>query len=134
MDETKKIIDHSFTFLEPMIKNYGTFYPIATAIKIDDSIAEFWSCDGEMTEELMKKRKHTLKKNKDQYKLIAIFDIVGIENTITNTTSDAISVYIEKNNEDTAYTYYYEYSLTMEKQILYSEPKKKKCNREIFTN
>lgn len=52
----------------------------------------------------------------------------------TKVKTDAVAVFVETKNDDSAFTFYYPYTLTKDKQLTFSNPWKNKMTKEIFND
>jgi hypothetical protein len=137
MNDIERLLDSTFPLVEELLKNYGEFFPIASAIKIDDTIAQvgtYKEDEKPLSNEVITDLKNAFKAKVNSYKIIAIFYDVKIINPNTNIKTDAVAVYVETKIGETAYVFYYPYSLTNDKQLTFSDSWKIKNGKEIFND
>jgi hypothetical protein len=137
MVDIKKILDRNFPFVEYLLKEYDEFFPLAAAVKINDSIAQVGTYDGNdkpLSEKVISDLKKALIANRNDYKAIAIFYDVRVNDSETKTKTDAIAIFVESVNEEKAYTFYYPYVLTTNKELKFADSWKIENNKEIFTS
>jgi hypothetical protein len=137
MNDVERLLDNTFPLVEDLLKNYGEFFPIASAIKIDDTIAQVGTYDGNdkpLSNKVISDLKNAFKAKVKDYNAIAIFYDVKVVNPNTKLKTDAVAVFAETKNEDTAYVFYYAYSLTDNKQLIFSDSWKSKNGKEIFND
>jgi hypothetical protein len=135
MDDIQKLLDSTFSFVEDLLKNHGEFFPLATALKLDDSIAQIATYDGNerpLSVNLISDIKNAIRAKKEDYKAIAIFYDVKAVDPDTKIKTDAIAIFVETRNDKTSFTFYYPYQLTKDKKLNFSDPWKSKIDKEIF--
>jgi hypothetical protein len=137
MNDIEKLLDSTMPFVEGLLKNHGEFFPLASAIKTNDSIAQVGTYDGDdrpLSDKLIVDLKKAFRAKKDDYKTIAIFYDVRVVDPDTKVKTDAVAVFVETKNDDSAFTFYYPYTLTKDKQLTFSNPWKNKMTKEIFND
>jgi hypothetical protein len=137
MTDIEKLLDSTFPFVESLLKEYGEFFPLASAVKTNDSIAQVGTYDGDerpLSTKVISDLKKAFIAKRNDYKSIAIFYDVKITDPNTNKKTDAIAVFVESENGKTAYTFYYPYELTSQKELIFSESWKIENDKEIFIN
>jgi len=137
MNDIERLLDSTFPFVENLLKEYGEFFPLASAIQTNDSIAQVGTFDGDdrpLSTQVIFDLKKAFIAKRNNYKSIAIFYDVKITDPTTNLKTDAIAVYVESENGKTAYTFYYPYELTGQKELIFSESWKIENDKEIFIN
>jgi len=135
MTDIERLIGTTLPFVEDLLKKYGEFFPLASAIQVNDSISQVATYDGDEKPQSSKVIADLIKvfrEKKENYKTIAIFYDVKVLNPITNTKTDAVAIFIEPKNDSIAYTFYYPYSLSESRQLSLAEPWKDKANKEVF--
>ncbi len=137
MNDIEKLLDSTMPFLEGLIKKHGEFFPLASAIKTNDSIAQVGTYDGDdrpLSDKLIADLKNALRAKRNDYRTIAIFYDVKVVDPSTKVKTDAIAVFVETKNDDSAFTFYYPYTLTTDKELIFSNPWKNKMGIEIFND
>ena len=137
MNDIEKLLDSTMPFVEGLLNKHGEFFPLASAIKTNDSIAQVGTYDGDdrpLSDKLIADLKQAFRAKKDDYKTIAIFYDVRVLDPDTNVKTDAIAVFVETKKDNSAFTFYYPYTLTKDKQLTFSNPWKNKTNKEIFND
>lgn len=137
MNDIERLLNATFPFVEDLLKKYGEFFPLASAIQTNDSIATVGTYDGEdkpKSDEVIESLKDGLKKGAQngEYKVIAIFYDVKVIDPNTNQKTDAIAVLVEDKNETTSHTLFYPYKLIADNEILFSIGWKNSKENEIF--
>ena len=135
MNDIERLIDSTFPFVEDLLTKHGEFFPIASAVKTNGSIAQVGTYDGDdkpLSEKLIADLKAAFIAKKVEYKAVAIFYDVRVVDPDTKIKTDAIAVFIESKNEKQAYTFYYPYSLTTEYKLIFSDPWKSEKEKEVF--
>lgn len=137
MSNTERLINSTFSFIKELLKKNGEFFPVASAIQTNDSVAQVGTYDGNerpLSDKLISDFKTGLRARKEDYQAIAIFYDVRVIDPNTNLKTDAVAVFIEAREENSAQIFYYPYLLNAEKQLIFSEPWKNAGNKEIFTD
>ncbi|QEC67661.1 hypothetical protein FRZ67_10290 [Panacibacter ginsenosidivorans] len=137
MNYIMEILDATFPFVEDLLTKPGEFYPLSSAVDNKDSVAFVGTYDGDENPEsntVIKDLKAGLKQGVERgdYKAIAIFYDVKVIDPDTNQKTDAIAVIVESKDEEDAYTFYYPYKLTKDKNLNYGDSWKTKKEKEIF--
>ena len=138
MDDFEKLLDATFPFVEGLLKKHGEFFPLASAIDKNDSIAQVGTYDGNeqpLSEKVIADLKIGLREGakKGDYKAIAIFYDVRLIDPNTNQKTDAIAVFVENQNDMTAYKLFYPYTLTKDSVLTFAESWKHITDKEIFS-
>lgn len=137
MNDIERLLDSTFPLVDDLLKNYGEFFPLASAIKTDNTIAQVGTYFGDerpLSNKVITELKKSFRAKVEDYKTIAIFYDVKVVNPNTNLKTDAVAVFIETKIEDTAYVFYYPYTLTNDKQLSFSDSWKNKNDKEIFND
>ena len=135
MSDVQRLLDNSFPFVEELLKNYGEFYPLASAIRADDSIAQIGTFDGNdnpLSEQVIAVLKKGLRAKKENYKSIIIYYDVRVINPFSGQKTDAVAAYFESKYDKTAYVFYYPYVLTKGRCIEFFKSWKEEAGKEIF--
>jgi hypothetical protein len=137
MNDIERLLDSTFPFVENLLTKCGEFFPLASAIKTDDTIAEvgtYFEEEKPISDKVIAQLKKSFRAKKEDYKTIAIFYEVRVVNPNTNLKTDAVAVFVETKNEDTSYIFYYPYIFKTDKQLVFSDSWKEKNNKEIFND
>jgi hypothetical protein len=135
MEDIQKLLDSTFPFVSDLLKRYGEFFPLASAISVDDSIAQIGTYDGNekpLSDKLIVDLKNAIRVKKECYKVIAIFYDGSVINPETNIKADAVIVFVESRSLDKSNTFYYPYHLSDDKQLIFSNAWREENDREIF--
>jgi len=138
MTDQERLIKSTLPFVEDLLKAYGEFFPLASAIKTNDSISQVGTHDGDdkpLSDKLILELKTAFKAQKNDYKTIAIFYDVRVVDPNTELKTDAVAIFTETKNENSGYTFYYPYVLTSDNRITFSPDHWKNTNdKEIFVD
>ena len=137
MNDIERLLDSTFPFVEELLKEHGEFFPLASAVKTNNSIAQVGTYDGDeqpLSNTVIADLKTAFRVKKDDYKTIAIFYDVRVVDPNTNLKTDAVAVFVETKNDNTAYTFYYPYVLTTDKDLSFSDAWKNANDKEIFND
>ena len=137
MNDIERLLESTFPFVEELLKEHGEFFPLASAIKTNDSIAQVGTYDGDeqpLSSTVIADLKTAFRANKDDYKTIAIYYDVRAVDPNTNLKTDAVAIFVETKNDDTAYTFYFPYVLTTAKELSFSDAWKNVSTKEIFND
>ena len=135
MDDIEILLNDTMPFVEDLLKKYGEFFPVASAIKIDGSVALMGTYDGDekpSADKLIADFKTAFKADRDDYRAITIFYDVSVVNPDTGQKGDAIAVFVETKNDDDAYTFYFSYSLISNEELEFNNSWKNIEAKEIF--
>lgn len=76
MNDIEKLLVSTMPFVEGLLKNHGEFFPLASAIKTNDSIAQVGTYDGDdrpLSDKLIVDLKKAFRAKKDDYKPLQFF-------------------------------------------------------------
>ena len=135
MSDAQRLLDNNFSFVEELLKKYGEFYPLASAIRADDNIVQIGTFDGDekpLSDKLIGDLKKGLRAKKENYKSIIIYYDVRVASPFSEQKTDAIAAYFESKYEKTAYVFYCPYLLTKEREIKFFKSWKEETAKEIF--
>jgi hypothetical protein len=135
MDDTEQLLNSTMPFVEELLTKYGEFFPLASAIKVDGSVAQVGTYDGDerpLSDKLITDFKTAFKAKRDKYRAVTIFYDVRVVNPDTEQKVDAIAVFVETEYENDAFTFYFSYSLTPDKGIEFGNSWKNLKPKEIF--
>ena len=134
MDKIELLLNDTFPVIEKLMEEYGEFYPLASAVKNDNSIAPvatFYEDDYPKASDLLEKLKEAFLAKKDDYKALVIFYNVKVINPNTKIKTDAIAVLAEEKSEHISFTLFYPFTVK-KNEMIFSEPWKSYKEREIF--
>ena len=137
MNDIERLLDSTFPFVEELLMEHGEFFPLASAVKTNDSIAQVGTYDGDekpLSNTVIEDLKAAFRAKKDDYKTIAIFYDVRVVDPNTNQKTDAVAVFVETKIDITAYTVYYPYILTTDGELSFSDAWKNASAKEIFND
>ena len=135
MNDIERLLNSTIPFVEDLLKKYGEFFPVASAVKTDGSIVQVGAYDGDekpLSDKLITDFKTTFKAKRDDYRAVMISYDVSVINPRSEQKVDAIAVFVETKNDNEAYTFYYSYSLTSDKELEFSNSWKSLKEKEIF--
>src|SRR5262245_16332534 len=98
MNDIERLLDCTLPFVEDLLKKYGEFYPLASAIKNDDSIAQIGTYNGNdnpLSETVISDLKNGLRAKQDDYKSMTIYYDASVVDPNTGHKTDAITVHVE---------------------------------------
>ena len=126
IEDFERLLDATFPFVENLLKKHGEFFPIASVIDKNDSIAYIGTYDGDeqlLSDKVIADLKMGLREGlkKGDYKVIAIFYDVRVIDPNTNQKTDAIAVFVENKNDTTANKLFYPYTLTKDSVLTFAE-------------
>ena len=134
MNDIERLLNTTLPFVEDLLKKYGEFYPVAGAVKMDDSISQIGTYDGNehpLSEDVIESLKKGALAYQSDYKAFAIFYNVSIMDSASKEKIDAIAVLVESRNVDESWTLYYSYTLTGH-QLSFCESWRIEKKREIL--
>lgn len=134
MIEIQNLLDRTLPFVKTLLKDYGEFYPLASAINLNKEVEQVLLEEDEENDfpnstTVIEELKKLLSWRKDEFLVIAIFYDVAVKETQT----DAIAVFVENKEENKAFTFYYPYKMINE-EIAFLESWKVEKEMEIFAN
>ena len=134
MTEIQNILDITLPFVEKLLKDYGEFYPLASAVNLNGEVEQVVREEDEENDfpksvTVIGELKKDLRWNRNDFLAIAIFYDVNVKEKQT----DAIAVFVEHKEEKKAYTFYYPYKI-VENEIVFSKSWKVENEMEIFVN
>ena len=135
MNDIERLLNSTIPFVEDLLKKYGEFFPIASAVKTDGSIAQIGTYDGDekpLSDKLITDFKSAFKAKRSDYRSVMIFYDVSVVNPKSEKKVDAIAVFAETNYDNHAYTFYFSYSLTSDKELEFGNSWKSLKEKEIF--
>lgn len=134
MDEFQLILDITLPFVKTLLKDYGEFYPLASAVNINCEVEQVILEEDEennfpKSNSVIGELKKELRWKQNEFIAIALFYDVRIKEKQT----DAIAVFVEHKEEIQAYTFYYPYKIIDDIPV-FSESWKFIEKMEIFVN
>jgi hypothetical protein len=135
MNDIEQLLNSTIPLVEDLLKKYGEFFPLASAVKTDGSIVQVGTYDGDekpLSDKLIADFKTAFKAKQDDYRTVMIFYDVRVVNPQSEQKVDAIAVFVETKYDNDAYTFYFSYSLTSDKELEFSNSWKSLKEKEIF--
>ncbi len=135
MNNIERLLESTFPFVEELLRKHGEFFPLASAVLTNDSIASVGFYDGDeqpLSNTVISNLKTAFIAKSEEYKAVAIFFDVRVVDPKTNLKTDAVAVFVESKGDSTAYTLYYPYVLTANNELLFSEAWRSENPKEIF--
>jgi len=122
LGDIQRVIDATLPDIETMLKKKGTFRPFATVILLNDSIADIDVKDSakSYTEDDLKEEL-SIDALKGAYKAIVIFSAGRTTDPSDGKETKAITVFAEHTNDDFAYLFYYPYTITARREVIFGE-------------
>jgi len=139
-DEVKQLsflIDHSFPFIEDLLKKHGKYYPVSFVLNNDNTVQAIGRQEGDDQRDqqvVIKGLKEILKleTKKKKIKGIAILYDVKTTDPKTNQKTNAVVAFVEHKDGQGAYTFYFPYKLTDKSELTYGASFGSAATREIF--
>ncbi len=94
MTGLQRLFDSTFPFVEGLLKKNSEFFPVASAIKNNEDIAQVGTYNGDekpLSETVIEQLKAAFKAKQNEYKIIAIFYDVKVSNADIKTDAVAVS-------------------------------------------
>ena len=137
MEDFERLLDATFPFVEDLLKKHGEFFPLASAIEKNDSIAQVGTYDGDeqpKSDKVIADLKVGLREGakSGDYKAIAIFYDVRVIDPNTNQKTNAVAVIVENTKDTKAYKLFYPYTLTKDSILTFAESWRNDIDKEIF--
>jgi len=135
MQNIELLLDSIFPFVEDLMKKYGEFYPVAAAISTSNQITTVGTYDGSehpKSVDVISMLKAALHDKQENYLAITIFYDVAVTDNETGLKKDAIAVFAEIKEDDTAFIFYYPYILMPNKKMEYSNSWKTAVEKQVF--
>ena len=134
MIEIQNLLDKTLPFVTTLLKDYGEFYPLASAVNLNREVEQVLLEEDEENDfptsaTVIGELKKALSWQKDEFIAIAIFYDVALKEEQT----DAIAIFVEHKEENQAFTIYYPYKM-IDSEIVFSESWKVENEMEIFVN
>ena len=123
LEDVQRVINASLPDIEVLLKQKGTFKPFASVILANDSIADIAVADtakktytaDDLKEEL------SIGALKGLYKVVVIFSIETVSDPDNGKQKKSVAVFAEHTNDDFAYLFYYPYSITAKKEVVFGD-------------
>ncbi|RAJ00372.1 hypothetical protein LX64_04076 [Chitinophaga skermanii] len=122
MEDIQALLDVTFAFVDDLLVKYGEFYPVAAAMKSDNTIVHVGTYDGNdnpSTDKVLEDLKEALREG--EYKAAVILFDVKVDNPATQAKTDAVAVWVESKHLEEAYHFYYPYTLNDTRELEYGE-------------
>jgi chlorite dismutase len=122
LNDIQQVINEALPDIETKLKLKGTFKPFATVILANDSIADIAITDttkkaytaNDLKEEL------SIGALKGLYKVVIIFSIETVSDP-NGEQKKSVAVFAEHTNDDFAYLFYYPFSITAKKEVIFED-------------
>jgi hypothetical protein len=122
LEDVQRVINASLPDIEVQLKQKCTFKPFASIILANDSIADIAVADtakktytaDDLKEEL------SIGALKGLYKVVVIFSIETVSDP-DGKQKKSVAVFAEHTNDDFAYLFYYPYSITAKKEVVFGD-------------
>lgn len=123
LTDIQRVLNATLPDIEMLLRQKGTFRPFASVILANDSLADIsiqdttgkeYSAD-ELKEEL------SIGALKGWYKVVVIFAPETISDPESGKAEKAVAVFAEHTNDDFAYLFYYPYTLSDKKEVLFGD-------------
>ncbi len=121
--DIQKVIETALPDIESSLKTRGSFKPFAVVLLANDSIAAIEvkdSTDKGYTEEDLKEEL-TIGALKGIYKVVVVFSLNQVPDPDSGKNIKAITVFAEHTNDDFAYLFYYPYSISARKDVIFGD-------------
>ncbi len=135
MNEIERLLVSTFPLLVNLLEKYGEFFPLASAIKTNNTLVQEGTYEGDEqppSNTMLANFKSAFKANRDDYNAITIFFDVRVMNPNTNSKTDAVAVFAEMKKDSVAFNFYYPYVLSTNNKLTFSEPWSTEVPKEIF--
>lgn len=136
MDDFEKLLNTTFPFVEDLLKKYGEFFPLASAIDKNGKVVTVGTYDGNehpVSEKVIADLKAALQNGakKGEYNASTIFYDAKVIDPNTNEKTDVVIVFAESKNDTTAYKFFYSYQLK-DNVLTFGNSWKTTTEKEIF--
>jgi hypothetical protein len=134
MTEIQLLLDKTLPFVITLLKDYGEFYPLASAVNLNGEVEQVLLEEDEENDfpksaTVIGELKKALSWKKNEFMAFAIFYDVAVKEEQT----EAIAIYVEHKKEKQAFTFFFPYKIINE-EIVLSESWKVEKEMEIFIN
>jgi hypothetical protein len=132
MKEIQKILDVTFPFVESLLKDYREFYPLASVVKLNGTVDQVTKFKGDNIDfpnsvSVLENLQNELRSKREDFIAIAIFYDVKLPEK----QSDAVAIYVESKEENSAYTFFYTYMFE-QNELVFTESWKVLESMEIL--
>lgn len=134
MNTIQQLLDSTFPFVENLLREQGEFYPLAAAVTTDLKIAQVGTYDGNEypeSQDVISLLKSALKAKSKNYLAVTLFYDVMVTDHDTGLKKDAVAVFAETKEDDTAFIFYYPYTL-INKQLEFLSSWKTAVEKQIL--
>jgi chlorite dismutase len=123
LNDIQRVINETLPDIEMMLKQKGTFKPFASVILANDSIADIAITDTAKKTYTVDDLKEELSIGalKGLYKVVVIFSIEMVSAPDNDKPKKSVAVFAEHTNDDFAYLFYYPYSITAKKEVIFDD-------------
>lgn len=122
LNDIQRVINETLPDIEMMLKQRATFLPFASVILANDSIADITITDTGKTytvDDL--KEELSIGALKGLYKVVVIFSIEMVSVPGNGKQKKSVAVFAEHTNDDFAYLFYYPYTITPKKEVVFDD-------------
>jgi hypothetical protein len=121
--DMQRVIEAAMPDIESLLKTNSSFKPFAVTILANDSIAEIEVKDstGKGYTEDDLKEELSIGALKGDYKVVAIFYMSQVADPATGKMVKAVAVFAEHHHDDFAYLFYYPYTLSAKKEVIFGD-------------
>ena len=121
MKEIQKILDITFPFVETLLNDYREFYPLVSVVKLNGTVDQVTKFKGDNIDfpdsvSVLENLKNELRSKHKDFIAISIFYDVKLPKK----QSDAVAIYVETKEENSAYTFFYTYKFE-QNELVFTE-------------
>lgn len=133
--DIQALINMFFPFGEELLIKFGEFFPYAGATTLKGEFVSVGNTEGDQhpdSKKVIAQLKSDLQMGSKLYLVAAIFYDVRTKDSSTGETSDAIAVYVEHKDGNTAYEFFYPYKLENKEHFIVDDSYGSAIPKEIF--
>ncbi|MEJ7736060.1 MAG: hypothetical protein WKF97_01425 [Chitinophagaceae bacterium] len=134
-EDIQALLQIFLPFAEELLVKYGEFHPYAGATTITGefvSVGSHKTTDHPDSRKAINQLKHTAQSGSDQYLVVAVFYEAISKDGQTGETADAIGVFVEHKESETAYEFLYAYRVDDNKTFAVDDSYGTMVPKEIF--
>ncbi len=135
LKDIQSFINIFFPFAEELLIKYGEFHPYAGATTITGefvSVGHYPENQSQESSVLIDNLKAALKRGKDDFMLTGIFYDVRTKDRDTGEVTDAIAVFIEHRDSETAFEFFYPYKVENKENFCVADSYGNATSKQIF--
>ena len=135
LKDIQALINIFFPFAEEFLIKYGEFLPYAGATTREGEFVSVGHHDGNEhldSNKVINNLKNALQKGNTQYLVVGVFYEVRTKDPETGETSDAIAIFVEHKDGQTAYEFFYPYTLEDKENFVVADTFGNTVSRQIF--